>query len=166
MERFEDLVTAGQTYAQAYTQAPWRKQLQLIGVFSLVLVFIALVAGVYLSVSARAAAAGREIQAMQAEIDNLDRDIEDLESQLAFLQSTGEMEKRVKSMGFKPVAPEEIVYLNVPGYTYRQSAVLAPVSERPLVSAPTTPPEYTESLLEWMQREVSLWTFQMGEVQP
>ncbi len=38
---------------QAYSQAPWRKQLQLIGIFLVVLVFFALVAGIYLSVTAR-----------------------------------------------------------------------------------------------------------------
>ncbi len=33
---------------QAYSQAPWRKQLQILGLFLLVVVLAALVAGIYL----------------------------------------------------------------------------------------------------------------------
>ena len=72
MDRLED-------FAQAYSQAPWRKQLQIIGLFSLILVFGALVAGIYLNVSARAATAGRDIQSKQEEIEALDLEIEDLQ---------------------------------------------------------------------------------------
>ena len=43
--------------AQSYSQAPWRKQLQLIGLFSLFLVSVALVAGIYLSRKEHAKAA-------------------------------------------------------------------------------------------------------------
>ena len=32
-------------YSQAYSQAPWRKQVQLLGLFLLIVVFMALVAG-------------------------------------------------------------------------------------------------------------------------
>jgi hypothetical protein len=49
-----------QSLTQAYSQAPWRKQMQIIGLFLLVLVLTALV-GIYLSVTARAAAVGRDL---------------------------------------------------------------------------------------------------------
>ncbi len=86
---------------QAYSQAPWRKQLQFIGLFSLILVFVALIAGIYLNVSAQTASTGRDIQYMKGQIETLDREIEDMQSQIALLLSDHVMEKRAQSMGFE-----------------------------------------------------------------
>ena len=47
---------------QAYKQAPWRIQIQWIGLFLLGLVLVASIIGLYLSISAQAAASGRSIQ--------------------------------------------------------------------------------------------------------
>lgn len=49
---------------QAYEQTPWRRQIQAIGIFMLVVVVVALVAGINLIVTSRAATYGREIQDM------------------------------------------------------------------------------------------------------
>ncbi len=116
--------------AQTYSQAPWRRQLQIIGLFSLVLVLIALVAGIYLSVSAKSAAVGRDIQAMQNDIEDLDRDIEDLQSELATILSSSAMEARALQLGFTPLPAEQTVYLKIPGYAARQPVTLAPNSQR------------------------------------
>jgi cell division protein FtsL len=141
--------------AQTYAQAPWRRQLQIIGLFSLVLVSIALVAGIYLNVSAKAAAVGRDIQVMQVEIDELDREIEDLQSHLATILSSSEMEARALKMGFAPLPAEQTVYLNIPGYVARQPVVLAPNSQRTIVGASVLPAQYTESLFDWARRGLS-----------
>ena len=142
-----------ESFAQAYSQAPWRKQLQIIRLFSLILVLSALIAGVYLNVSARAAKIGREIQSMQAEIDGLDQEIEDSQSRLAFLMSSTEMQKRAENLGFQPIATDQVLYVNVPGYLGRQTVTLAPYTNRELVSAAGIPVEYTESLFEWLARQ-------------
>jgi hypothetical protein len=160
MDRLENL-------AQSYSQAPWRKQLQIIGLFSLVLVFVALISGIYLNVSARAARAGRQIQEMQREIEALGLDIEDRESQLAMILSSSSMEARAREMGFELVETDEIVYLSVPGYVERQSVILAPNSERVIASAPVTPAEYTESLFTWFRRQAGrLALLRASKVQP
>lgn len=135
--------------AQTYSQAPWRKQLQFIGLFSLFLVSAALVAGIYLSISAKSAAVGRDIQAMQGDIEEIDRDIEDLQSQLATVLSSTSMEARALQLGFTSLSAEQTVYLKIPGYTARQPVTLAPNPQRALVSAPVLPAQYTESLLDW-----------------
>ena len=143
-----------ESFTQTYTQAPWRKQLQIIGLFSLFLVFIALIAGIYLSVSARTATMGREIQRMQEQIDTLDQEIEDLNSDLAFILSAGEMEKRAQDLGFEPIQTDQVLYIVVPDYAGRQPAVLAPYSSRSVVSAPVVPAQYTESLFDWLKRQL------------
>ncbi len=148
MEQLENI-------AQTYSQAPWRKQLQMIGLFSLLLVFIALVAGIYLNVSARTATLGREIQSMQRQILRLDQEIEDLQSQLAFMVSADAMGKRADDLGYRRVGPDEVLYVAVPGYIERQPVVLAPYSGRSVVGATVIPAEYTESLFEWVKRQVA-----------
>ena len=146
MDKFE-------RFTKKYTQAPWRNEMQFIGVFSLALVLAALVAGLYLSVSARVTAVGREIQSMQRTIEALDRQIEDTQSRLAILTSASEMEKRAKSLGFEPIQPDQVMYLPVPEFAERPSPVLAPYTEPPIVSAPVIPPEYTESIFDWLSRQ-------------
>jgi hypothetical protein len=160
MERLESL-------AQSYSQAPWRKQLQIIGVFLLALVFAALISGIYLNVSARAAKAGRAIQDMQSDIEALGLDIEDRQSELAMILSSSSMEERARAMGFEVVETDEMVYLSVPGYMERQSVILAPISERVITRAPVIPPEYTESLFTWLRRQAGQFAlFRVYEVQP
>jgi cell division protein FtsL len=139
---------------QAYSQAPWRKQLQVFVVFSIVLVFGALVAGIYLYVTAQSAAVGSHILEMQKEIRDLERVNEDLRSQLALVSSAAEMEKRARAMGFQSIDTTDSLYVLVPGYTNRQPVVLAP-APGPMVSDKNQlPPEYTESLFEWFEKQV------------
>ncbi len=155
-----------ESFARNYSQAPWRKQLQLIALFLLLLVLIALVAGIYLSISARATAVGRDIQAMQTEIEDLNLENEDLQSQLAEILSSSQMESRAKVLGFEPVPPEQIVYLKVPGYSDRRAVILAPSNERNVVNAVSVPPEYTESLVDWLYRETKDWIVRFIEEMP
>ncbi len=156
-----------QRITQAYTQAPWRKQVQIMGLISAILVFAVLVSGIYLSVTSRAASIGREIQQMQREMIVLRQSNEDLESKLASVSSATEMDKRAHAMGFQQVATDqEIIYIQVPGYAKRSPVALAPFSAPPLVSAPVLPAEYTESLFEWLQRELRLEPFLESWVKP
>lgn len=151
---------------RAYSQTPWRKQWQLIGLVSLVLVLMAMIAGVYLSISAQATAVGRDIQTMQSTSIAVDRENEDLESHLALILSSSEMEARASSLGFVAVPPDQIVYLNVPGYEERQAIIMAPSNERSVVGARYMPPEYTESIFEWLALHIKTWYSSIIEVQP
>src|SRR5512136_1630215 len=117
----------------AYLQAPWRKQTYMIGVILLILVCTAIIAGIYLNVTARAAAVGREIQEMQVRvygyhnltgdssldyipIEELDQQIANLTSQLAYLTSYSVMQERVKDLNLTTISTENIQYMEVPGY--------------------------------------------------
>ena len=59
---------------QAYSQAPWRSQTQIIVVFMLAVVAAALVAFIYLNTTAQAATIGRQIQEMQRKEQEKKRD--------------------------------------------------------------------------------------------
>jgi hypothetical protein len=113
-----------------------------------------MVAGVYLSVSARASTIGREIQGMYYDMDILGRDIENLETQLAVLLSSTEMEKRALGLGFRQVTPEETFYVVIPGYVKPDQVSLADSPGRIVPSVSTISEEYTQSLLDWLRERV------------
>jgi cell division protein FtsL len=147
MEQIENL-------ANHYIQAPRRKQLQIVVLIALGLVLVSLIAGVYLNISARATAVGTDIQAMQSSIKEINRENEDLQSQLARILSSSRMEARARSIGFEPVSPDQIVYLKIPGYVERKPIVLAASEQRQVVGAIAMPPEYTESIFEWLSKNI------------
>jgi len=141
-------------FTQRYKQAAWRVQRQWLGLFLLGIVLIAMVAGTYLSITARTALIGREIQMLEDDIANNQRLNADLETQLATLMSTKTMERRAEALGYYPVGPEDIMYIAVPGYSPGSSLTLASTSSQP--AAPVILPEYTESLFDWMARKMQL----------
>ena len=147
MERIESLT-------HAYTQAPWRKQMQYLILFLLILVFAALVAGLYLNVTAQSATVGSEIQKMQAEIEKLERDNASLQAYLGELKSAENMHRRARELGFEPVQMDQAVYLLVPGYVEPQPLKVAPTYQRQVVSASVRPPEYTEPLFPWLEHHI------------
>lgn len=155
-----------QRFTHAYSQAPWRKQLQLIGLFLLGLIIVALVAGIYLNVTARAATIGRNIQALRFNIEELERQNADLGSQLAAVTSNREMQKRAEDLGFYSVDSEEILYVLVEGYLERQPLDLKDSPTPPLPRTQMLSPEYTQSLFEWIRERVFEPASPLAEVRP
>lgn len=140
-------------WIHAYSQAPWRVQRQWIGIFLLGVVGLAMVASLYLDVTSQAAISGREIQDMSSQIDAIQQSNSDLQAQLATMTSTSTMETRAKSLGYAPVDASQIIYVIVPGYVApKPSLLMADGALRP--SAPSIPPEYTESLIAWLSRKL------------
>ena len=137
----------------AYKQAPWRVQRQWIGAFLLVVVGMAMIAALYLDVTARAALAGREIQELRFEITSMQRANADLETQLANLTSTSEMQRRAIELGYRPVKPGELDYVAVPGFVPPEPAILQ-AAEDTIQPTYTLPSEYTQSLIEWLDERI------------
>jgi len=137
----------------AYKQAPWRVQRQWVGAFLLFVIGAAMIAALYLDVTARAAIAGREIQEMRFEITAIRRSNADLETKLAKLTSTAEMERRALQLGYRPVKPGELDYVRVPGYVPPEPAILL-AAEDATMPQQTLPAEYSESLLEWFDGQL------------
>lgn len=167
----------------AYSQAPWRRQTYMIGVILLFLVCAAIIAGIYLNVTARAAAVGRQIQEMQVRvygyhyltgdtgetyvpIEELEQKIANLTSQLAYLTSYSIMQERVKDLNLTPIDADHIDYMEVPGYVERQTTTLAPPPEPVVVNASAIDPEFKESLFDWIADQVRKTTRLFSEAQP
>ncbi|MCQ3937891.1 MAG: hypothetical protein DPW18_12695 [Chloroflexi bacterium] len=138
----------------AYRIAPWRVQRQWIGNALLAVVVLAMAAALYLNVTSRTAIAGREIQDLTTAIALSQQVSSDLQTQLAALTSATAMEFRAREMGFRPIEPDEVEYLVVPGYVTPQPINLSS-SALPQLSALTIPPEYNQSLLDWLDERLS-----------
>lgn len=139
---------------QAYKQAPWRIQIQWIGLFLLGLVLIASITGVYLSISAQAAASGRRIQSLERQISKINDEIADLTANLAAEKSVANMKSRAEELGFVPLNPHEAVYLEVPGYDPHADLVLAPPRVNIITGSPTVISAYRTSLWEWLVQSI------------
>jgi cell division protein FtsL len=137
----------------AYKQAPWRVQRQWISVFLLAVIGMAMIAALYLDVTARAAVAGREIQELRFEITAIQRANSDLETKLADVTSTKEMERRALELGYRPVKPGELDYVAVPGFVVPEPDILSAAPDATPFSQ-ALPAEYTQSLFEWMDARV------------
>jgi cell division protein FtsL len=152
---------------QAFPQAPWRSQIQLLGLFLLFLVTVAVVAIFYLNVTARAVEAGRDIQVMQGQITVLEYENASLQSDLAYQYSYEVMMDRAERLGFEPGSVEEKDFLVVEGYTGPEIPRLASTG-RPVMAVEATdlPPEFTESVIAWLQRVLAEKAFSVEEVEP
>jgi hypothetical protein len=141
--------------AHAYKIAPWRVQRQWIGNVLLVVVALAMIATLYLDVTSKAAIAGREIQDLTAAISTNRQVSADLQTKLASLTSSRVMQQRALEIGFRPMEAGEAEYLVVPGYTVLEPDILSS-APMPQLSALTVPPEYNESLLDWMDKQIAV----------
>ncbi|OGN94542.1 MAG: hypothetical protein A2Z71_05290 [Chloroflexi bacterium RBG_13_50_21] len=167
----------------AYSQAPWRKQMYMIGVILLFLVCAAIIAGIYLNVTARAAAVGRQIQEMQVRvygyhyltgdtgetyvpIEELEQRIANLTSKLAYQTSYAKMQERVQELNLIPIEADRIKYMEVPGYIERQTSSLAPPPVPVVVNASAIDPEFRESLFEWVTDQVRKTAKLFSEAMP
>ena len=141
------------TIVHAYRQAPWRLQRQWLGTFLLAVLGIAMVASLYLDVTAQAAISGREIQGLVNDIITVQHGNADLQTKVAELTSNSTMEKRAQTLGYEPVDPTQMEYIVVPGYSAPEAQILE-VAPALKPSAPSIAPEYTESLIEWLQHSL------------
>ncbi|MRR29147.1 hypothetical protein EG834_02160 [bacterium] len=149
-------------WAQAFKQAPWRGQIQTAGLFLLGLVVVIVIASIYLSISGKAASAGLGAYRMNVERQTLERQIADRKAKIAVLTSVTVMEQRAKDMGFERVKSTEPLYVMVPGYTGRQSVVLAAPpgideSNRSLVL-----PIYRQSIWDWLFQGINRLSESVG----
>ncbi len=138
----------------AYRIAPWRIQRQWLGNALLLVVVLAMVVALYLNITSQTAVAGRQIQELNAAIIISQQQSSDLQTQLASLTSASAMEQRALELGFRPVEADELEYLVVPGYVAPQPVNLS--SEvMPQLTALTIPPEYNQSLLDWLDARIA-----------
>jgi cell division protein FtsL len=141
-----------------------RLQGQWITGFLVGVVILAMLAGLYLDVTARAAITGREIQNLELKITANKRVNADLQTQIATLQSNQVMEQRAKELGFEPLNMGDVEYVVVPGYFPQDTAnFVNPVNQPDPIAAS---PEFKQSLFEWVGEQMKAASTPLTNVQP
>lgn len=139
---------------QAYKQAPWRTQLQWMGLFLLGLVLASAITGLYLNISAQAATAGRKIQSLESDIDEINNRIAERTADLASIRSAQNMLARAEELGFSVMDAKQAVYLEVPGYNPNPDLVLAPPRVNVISESPIIRSSYKASLWDWFVERI------------
>ncbi|MDX9992261.1 MAG: hypothetical protein RBS68_09455 [Anaerolineales bacterium] len=144
---FAAYAEAVQTFDSARSM-PLNVQRQWVILFAVVIAIVAMVAGLYLDVTARAAITGREIQKLELAIAFSARTNADYETDYARLMSNQVMQARASQAGFEMLDREQVDYMVVPGYLPASGITFASsLAETQSVSGA---PEYHESLLTWL----------------
>jgi hypothetical protein len=135
--------------SQAYQQAPWRIEVQRVGLVALGIIVAAIIAMFYLSISARTAATALKIRDLESDMAMLQEENASISAQLAAMTTASEMEKRAIALGYEVVQPENTQYLIVTGYNGRPTVILLPPPSAEPAPATMIKPSYTLSLWEW-----------------
>ncbi len=139
---------------QAHKQAPWRVQAQRFGAVALGLVGFAIIAFLYLSISAQIATAGIQVQNLDYGRTELKRENADLLTKWAYFTSAAVMEKRAQDMGYELIDPLNVTYMVVEGYAGKE---LPEIEEAPFTSLDIPSlikPGYAESLSDWFNTTI------------
>ena len=129
--------------------------------FIAVVAMLALLAGLYLNITATASIAGRQIQNLEVEITANEQINADLETRIATLMADSVLEQRAQALGFEPVDRKTLQYMVVPGYFPPQAAnmVSAVTSEEALSASP----EFNETLIDWVSRQIQAASVPLAE---
>ena len=133
----------------AYKQAPWRRQIQSIGLSLLPVVSIAVFIMLYLVIGAQAAAAGLEIMNLHFEEEEILRNIANQRTRLAHVTSYSSMQAKAEKLGFIPVPESSIYYMAIPGYQGKNAVLIAPPPDTKNESYFLVNNLYNESLANW-----------------
>ncbi|MFO3797035.1 MAG: hypothetical protein ACK8QZ_07090 [Anaerolineales bacterium] len=139
-------------WLHAFKQAPWQVQRQWLALLLAFLLLGMTLEAISLQASSRAALLGREIQDLRAEAARLERLNADMRVTLAAQTRVDVMEQRARRLGFRPADLQEREYLIVPDYFF--PSALTPVT-MPIVLEASLPPEYTQSLWNWLQERLA-----------
>lgn len=136
-------------FKQAYQQAPWRRQLRSFGLSVLPVIAIGMVIALYLVVSAQSAAAGLQIMEMHYDEEEILRQIANQRTELGWMTSYKEMQKRAKKIGYDLPPAESVHFMTIPGYQGQGAALIAPPPGTEAKGAPLVNEFYQQSLWDW-----------------
>lgn len=138
-----------------------RFQRQWIISFIAVVGMLALLASLYLNVTAGASIAGRQIQNLEVEITTNEQLNADLETQIATSMANSVLAQRAQAMGFQAVDRKTLQYMIVPGYFPPQAVSM--VSSAGSTELLATSPEFNETLIEWISKQIQAASVPLSE---
>jgi cell division protein FtsL len=137
---------------EGQTQVSWRSMIQSTGSALLWLLILLVLGGLYLSVNAKAASAGRDYLSLEDHVQEARRKNSALVAQLAEVTSPHRMMELAQSMGFRPATRRDVRFI----YTEeapRRNVYRAPPPQASLYTRLlAVSPAYTETLVDAIRR--------------
>lgn len=99
--------------------------------WAVILVLAALLGAIYLNQTSEIAAAGRRVQILQNELDDLKRLNAETERQIAESESLDRLQQQAVAMGFVPATTEDIEFLVVPNFPAAGAGIADPATPTP-----------------------------------
>jgi hypothetical protein len=130
----------------ALRRAPWRTQMQAATLVALGLVVSIIIGAMYLAQATATATAGRDLEILKQELEDLKHQNDLLRSQIAAGQTVPQLTRRALDLGFIPAGNDQIMYLVVEGYQPPAPEPVVQVVEEAL-------PEYNETLNDWLSHQ-------------
>ncbi len=145
----------------AVRESGGRIQQQWVISFIAVVAMLALLAGLYLNITASASIAGRQIQNLEIEITANEQVNADLETRIATLMANSVLEQRALALGFEPVNRQLLQYMVVPGYfPPRAVSMVSAAAPGEVLSAS---PEFNETLIDWISKQIQAASIPLAE---
>jgi len=135
-------------------QASWRNVLRSTGASLLWLIILLILGGLYLTVNAKAAKAGRMVISLEARVEEASREYVELNAILAELTAPERMAKLAMAEGFRQATLSDVIFLpfdEVPGQSLFRAPLPKSIQEEYRWAMS---PAFTETLIDAFQR----WT--------
>ena len=142
---------------QAYSNSPRRQKLQIIGSIFMAIAIVAVMLILYLVMSARVVAMGRQLQQAKDDIDQLVYLSVNYRNEIAYLSRFEVMEARAEELGFRAPYPGEIFYVPVSGYDLHSQTQVESNSDTKSAVINVNLIEYHESLIDWIDKQLSIF---------
>jgi hypothetical protein len=143
---------SGTQRIRAYREAPWRVQTRALAIGLVAVLGIAATLSLFIFTGAQAAEAGLQVQRLIGERDTLLRRIEAQQVSLARLNNVSWYFDRARELGFEPIDPRDVTFVQVPASIEATPSYLGPSRILYVDAGVSLAPAYRETLLEWVVR--------------
>lgn len=147
-------------FRHALEQVPWRDQ-QAGSLALAVVVIVAVIGALYLAQASRTAAAGRGLQAMEAQRQALEQQNAHLRAEIAALRSVPRLIAEAERMGYRDAGVDEVEFLLLEGVPPPVETP-EPVIPSALDETPTAP-AYEETLESWLSDQFAAFRAQVQD---
>jgi cell division protein FtsL len=130
----------------------WRSMIQSTGSALLWLLILLVLGGLYLSVNAKVASAGRSYLNLEERAQQARRKNADLIAELAIVTSPQRMLELAQSMGFRPATVKDILFIHMDEAPARIAFQAPPPQTSLHDRSLAVSPAYTETLVDAIQR--------------
>ena len=144
--------------SQFFGDSSNNNQTQVVAVLILLAIVSLIIGGLYLAQSTTNITTVRDIEELRRERNALVRDNEALRAQIAGFRSIDNLMTRAADLGFENAQPEDIQYLIVDNYVYRQPTIIP----TPILPTPTSI-NYDENFSGWLTRQIDALRDQFKE---